>query len=265
MKNRKTGQRIAVWSLALSLLSGVGVFAESHLPEPVNRFIETGRPESLPAVLEFVRTAPSEEAVSKDVLLKRLSELQPLPLAILSSLCDILDDPVAEKFGRMYSAQYLCLMSPRYAGPDQDTEQARLKESLYRAVTDPDGELAGTALLQLVELDRHGPGWEPERMAAAALSALRNPESGPSLRMAALQSCAQLRIEEAKEDAWRILDAKPRSAEGICAIGLLGEIGDRSDIEKLNEPRYSHRRLRAAKEASRQRIEERHKTELEVP
>lgn len=265
MRNRKT-RRNTVWPLALSLLIGSVAFAEeSRLPEPVSRFIETGRPAALPLLLTYVRTAPAADAVQKDIVLKRLSELTPLPRGILSSLCDILDDPNAEKFGRMYSAQYLCLMSPRYAGPDQEAECARLKESLYQAMNAPDSELAGTALLQLVELNRLGPGWEPERLAAATLAALRNPESGSSLRMAALQSCAQLRVKEAREDAWRIIEAKPRFAEGICAIRLLGEIGDRSDIEKLNDPRYSHRRLRAAKESAQKRILERHKTELEVP
>lgn len=233
--------------------------AESLAPPAVCELIGQGRVTDLDAVLAFLRNAPPTLSLdlAKDQVLKRLTELPELPPGMLASLCGIVDDPNAEPLGRIYTAQYISLLYPRYAALHRGDELRRAGESLHRALGARDPVLVGTALLQLGELCGAHAELDPDRIAAAALAILGDAESKPPVLVSAMQVCAKLRVESALPLARNWLASNRSFPERASALRLLGEVGERSDMDALLTQSGRKDPLAAARHAAVRRIEQR--------
>ncbi|MBU4459501.1 MAG: hypothetical protein KJ579_02945 [Verrucomicrobia bacterium] len=233
------------------------------LPPAVRELIGQGRLTDLAAIRAFLCSAPPDESLApdmasaKDQVLKRLTELPEPPPGMLASLCGVLDDPSAEPIGRIYTAQYISLLYPRYAALKRTDELRRAGECLHAALGARDPVLVGTALLQLGELCGAYAELDPDRIAAGALVILRDAESKPPALVSAMQVCAKLRVASSLPLARHWLASNRSFPERASALRLLGEVGERADLDAFLAQRGKRDPLAIARQAAARRIEER--------
>ena len=196
--------------------------------------------------------------VIKNELMDVLCAMNPPPASLGDDLIKIYRDRQQGEVIRDYAVQHLSayyeqistqpnsapaqspvptlgLFSQHQASPNSVSAQASIQAALWEAVQEPDGSIAGTALLALERLSQEYPEFDQGKIAATALQMVNDTQAGELTHITAYQVCGQL----ANTDALPAILSAAQNGETISvrmsAIGTLGSLGGVDQIPFLNE------------------------------
>lgn len=136
---------------------------------------------------------------------------------------------------RDYALQHLSELYER--APNDPSIRKRLRPVFWGALTETDSQIAGTALLALVQLGEFDSEIDPVALRAAALNVAENGDVDERTRISSLQVCAHLQEKGVLRAAWQLIEPQsgslPLQASAIAAIGALGSAEDLRRLKSL--------------------------------
>ncbi|MGE4301852.1 MAG: hypothetical protein AB7F40_09660 [Victivallaceae bacterium] len=166
---------------------------------------------------------------TKNDIINRLRAQQQPPPELTDVLLGIYRDENQDIVTRMYALQHL---RPWYR--EQGQKDLRIKEALDEALSRPETELAGVALLAERYLSRDQEGFDRTEIAGTAMEIVNNPSANQLTRISAIQVVATLNGKTGDGTAYRQLsaDGNPMMVR-MAAIAALGQSGDQAQREYL--------------------------------
>jgi hypothetical protein len=177
---------------------------------------------------------------AKNALMDRLCELDPPPPWVGQVLVQIYRDSKQDDVLRDYAVQHLAALYEQVdKGPEAEREVRiaelnQVQDTLWEALAEKDGSIAGTALLALNRLAESRTEFDAERLAGAAQQLAGDGSAGELTRIAALQVCGRLGASEALPTVMAAAVNGPTTAVRISAVGALGELGNPDALPLLN-------------------------------
>jgi hypothetical protein len=195
--------------------------------------------EDVQAIYESLRdggqhpgTLPSGEHVLQNELMTLLARQEPPPADLVQELCALSRNPAQDAVTRDYALQQLvgCSLQPtnRFGG-----DRARAHEALWDALAERGGTLAGTALLGLHRIAPRDQSFDTNRLNTAALALAVDSTASPLARTAALQVCAQRRLQAALPMATDLARGTAGLTLRAAAIAAVGELGGPTEVRVL--------------------------------
>jgi hypothetical protein len=196
------------------------------------------------ALYDFLRQHDSADdrqlgQVLKNDLMNVLCQMEPPPQGLRELLSQIYQDGSQNIVLRDYALQHMAAFYRQMASAsgvdDQADELKQAQSTLWGALANTDSSMAGTALLGLSQLSQQGwPGFEQDKISAAALKLAGESTAGELTRITAFQVCASL----GNKDALPAVQAAAQQGETIpvqiSAIAALGTLGGSEQIPFLN-------------------------------
>lgn len=223
------------------------------------------------ALYDFLRQPDANDGqqlaqVLKNDLMNALCQMEPPPPGLRELLAQIYQDNSQNIVLRDYAIQHMAAFYRQMASAsgvdDQADELKQTQATLWSALADTDGSLAGTALLGLNQLSQQGwPGFDPDKISAAALKLAGDNTAGELTRITAFQVCASL----GNKDALPVVQAAAQQGETIpvqiSAIAAMGLLGGSDQIQFLNSVlQGDNDRLKLPAQHALNRIEQRLQT-----
>ena len=186
------------------------------------------------ALLEFLAGKPSDDALPADqlVVLKnevvnKLKNQERDPAELIRSLIAMFGEATQDEVWRDYCIQHLGTLYKAAQGTDRE----RVRKLFFQATELKQGSIPGTALIALA--NNAGPDIASQAIADKALAIAEDTAYGDAARITALQIAA-------KQNDARILSVARETAFGsagaplrVSAIAVLGMMGDKTDLTKL--------------------------------
>lgn len=191
----------------------------------------------------------------KDEIMCRLEKQEKMLPEYIDRLTNISLDKDIDGDLRGYAMQHL---RSAYRGVD-DRQREKLQEVYYKGLEDTSTDVAGTALLALVNLSEDYTGFDENRIQEAALKIASDPKVQAAIRITAVQLCGQLHIPESLYLARNLAIGSNETALRLAAIGTIGEMGTGEDLallEKIKDDE-KHKILFIAVEVAENKIKER--------
>ncbi len=182
----------------------------------------------------------------KDRVMEKLEKQNLRPPEYEQTLIDIMQDRSIDGDLRGYAVQHL---RTAYEVPEVDKEL--VKEGLYLSLEDTQSDVAGTAILGLVNLSKKDPdGFDTELITRSALALATDSSTSTTSRLTAIECCAQLGLQDVLPTARSIVSSSgepvAHKLPAIRAIGLVGGQEDLEILQKLPKNKYLQKAIDAA-------------------
>ncbi len=192
-------------------------------------------------------------ALKNDVVnILKLQHRKPQTLARL--LMALHNDRSQDVVWRDYCVQHLGSI---YDQMDDSQEKAWAQGLIWKATTETDSSIAGTALIALANNTGEA-GIDAAAVAEKALALCQDPRAGEAARITALQICATLDEKRALPLARGMAESARSAMVKMSAIAAIGTLGDESDRALLGTyVASSDVRLRKSARSALKRMDER--------
>lgn len=206
------------------------------------------RPDELAALADYLLTPGIVSANqymedwARNDILDKLVQQETVPAGLADLLVAIYQDPGQDAVMRDYALQH---MPPIYGQVSAD-EQAAMLDTMWQAVGQTGGTIAGTALLALLKVSAASGATganaastvtaeDQAQLAEAALRLADNNSYSEPSRATAVQVCARMGIEEALPIATQLAQNAPNIPLRIAAVAALGDLGNSGTIPLLQQ------------------------------
>jgi hypothetical protein len=196
----------------------------------------------------------------KNQLLDQLMQLKPLPSDLGNRLMamykDSRQDPVWRDYCVQHFASYYAAKWPESTLAKDNDEATRILVNLRQAADEPEGAIAGSALIGLEWLSREHKECDREQVGNLALSMAMDKSRPLHIRATAMQVCGMMGKKEAISTARILLGQSQDESCVIPALGVLGTLGNDSDLALLQSlaDHASSPYIRNAAQAALQRL-----------
>lgn len=200
-----------------------------------------------------------ERWLRNDVMDKLVTQ-ETIPDGLANLFISIYEDSNQDAVMRDYAVQHMPVVYEMMTS----TEQASVRQVMWRATKETNNSIAGTALLALLEILEQtsqlgfGPrseSVERTRLATTALNLASDDRCGDLARITAVSVCGRLRVEEALPILLNLAQGTQNVPLRIVAVAGLGDIGGttaRTVLRQLTTD--SDQRVRIAAESALRRL-----------
>ena len=190
----------------------------------------------------------------RNEMMDKLVTQQKPPADLAGTLVAIYQDKDQDVVMRDYAIQH---MNPAYAQANAE-EKAALRQALWQATGETDSSIAGTALLALNDLSQNNTEFEKNKITEAALKLVSNEQCGELARITAVQICGRTSATQAEPLVLQLAQSAGSIPLRITAIAALGDLGDRSVENFLQQIAAGNEdRLKPAAESALKRLNKR--------
>lgn len=169
--------------------------------------------------------------VRKNELMNALNRQSTLPGVIVDLYATIYRDPAQNEVIRDYAIQHVYEAYPKLTAAKLKGDAISL---LREAADESASSTAGTAILALARLAQSNASLAKDEIVTTAFDLASNPSANPSARISALQVIGQLDAQAAVPLLVQTVQNGESVPMQLSAIGALGLVGGRTEIELLN-------------------------------
>jgi len=173
----------------------------------------------------------------KNDLLDKLMQLNPMPsdlgTRLLAMYLDARQDAVWRDYCIQHFAPYYQARWPDAARAADDGEASRFRAVLRQAANDPEGTMAGSALIGLEVLSRPPAAFDRNEVGTLALNMAVDKSRPMNIRATAIQICGLMGKKEVLSTARSLIEETQNVSCLIPAIGAIGSLGSANDASLL--------------------------------